>query len=318
MSDIEKQLTVEEMKALLDSIQVKYRSNATKSTLKHLISKHKAQLPEEDKVSQNSTGGDLDILDQKVTVEENIILPEGSNEPDINGESDTSESGLDEAFVKSGDEIISVSGFSDKHIELLEQENNSEESLESEGLVQQGDNTFSETNQPEHAVIRTLETPINDSGVNLLYPQLIMTMNPEPNNSVFEKLLQEDDSPERLVIKRNVLKKFVEELFTAGRNGYTLSNERYSVSIMDMPWRTVLVKGDTDNVQPLVDPAIKIKVKTYKSKDFINELLHFARYGARIGAIKNITIDSGHYVFEVLVDKEYVLRKNKDYYSGRV
>lgn len=254
MSNVEKQPTAEEMKALLDSIGVKYRSNATGSSLKHLISKHKAKVESVVKTSQELTESDLD----------------------------------ETADSSDGDKVY-------------------EKSVSNANILSENTTPVSD------------EVAINNRDVNLLHPQLIMTTSPETNNSVIEKFLKEEgDSPKRLVIKRNVLKKFVEELFTAGRSGYTLSNERYSVSIMDMPWRTVLVKGDTGNVQPLVDPAIKIKVKTYKSKDFINELLHFARYGARIGAIKNITIDSGHYVFEVLVDKEYILRKNKDYYSGRV
>lgn len=253
---------IENLKQELDSLGIKYRSNATESNLKHLLSKHKAQQPKEDKVSQNEVQSD--------SVNSYV-------KNDLEGH----------------EEIKSLHG------------DNPVEDLTSEELGQETQETLSEEEEGLQAE--------DDELVTAKEPKVV-THTDKPTFGYKKPDFTED----KIVIKTNVLKNFFDQIAEAAQNGYELSSEPNAVNTLDTPYRVKLVKGE-----PVVDvhtmkPEVKIKIKVYKQSEFIKELLRITKLGGKLVSYGGITMLSGLYTFEVFVDSNYELRKNIDFYAGKV
>jgi len=301
--------TIDNLKQQLDSLGIKYRSNATESNLKHLLSKHRAQQPKEDKVAQNEVQSDLDSPIQDDLVKELTSEELGQG---------TKDSLSDEEVCLQVEKLQLSSTYG---------EFGNEEVCNPEDVMV----TFSTTNEDgepvtiegfsEDSIVMRKEAMLeleSDVRESVIINQAIENFNPNLHTDKPTFGYKNTDfESDIILIKTNVLKGFIDQLTEAGMKGYDFLSGSSSVNVLDTPYRVKLVKGKPVVVE-FMQPEVKIKVKVYKQSDFIKELLRIIKLGGTIGSVRNITMLSGLYVFEALVDSNYELRKNIDFYAGKV
>jgi hypothetical protein len=319
--------TIDNLKQQLDSLGIKYRSNATESNLKHLLSKHRAQQPKEDKVAQNEVRSDSDSS-------ENITWPADIKFQELPSlkvdDANVMKLGLSSAYGEFGEGENTLQGVmaeitSETPYDLAKgftpEEIGGEVSVE-DAIKNIKEHYTGQKYDPEN-IIMTLSTT-NEDGE----PVTVTGFAEEKEISLQRPIHLHTDKPtfgyknsdldsDKIVIRTNTLKGFIDQLTQAAIKGYNLSVETNAVNVLDTPYRVKLTKGEPAIVQ-FMQPEVKIKVKVYKQSDFIKEILRIIKLGGTIGSVRNITMLSGLYVFEALVDSNYELRKNIDFYAGKV
>lgn len=315
---------IENLKQELDSLGIKYRSNATESNLKHLLSKHKAQQPKEVKVSQNELQSDSVtsyVKNDLEGYEEIKLLHRDDSVEDLKSE----ELGQETQAQPSGEEA----GLQAEKLQLSstfgefgdEKVSNPSESEVSDAIahIQEAFKQY----RPEDVVVAfsttdengepvTIEGFSEESEITLDKPIHLHTDKPTFGYK------KPDFTEEKIVIKTNVLKNFFDQIVEAAQNGYELSSEPNAVNTLDTPYRVKLVKGEPVADVQTMKPEVKIKIKVYKQSEFIKELLRITKLGGKLVSYGGITMLSGLYTFEVFVDSNYELRKNIDFYAGKV